>query len=180
MRFRYDNYIEQWAQMYKPISHDPTRGSRDKRFYRIDSITRLEDFAVNLSQAKSPSVAVVTQLDGAIDGASNKFMRYTHRLFFIVKQADTNIAKGIIDELSAADAKAEGQELAQDLFAWLYYDKCKNKNKDLAALDFETGAAFTVPQKFNGWWFTEVVIEHVVQRELCVNWEKYNVTKPTE
>lgn len=173
MIFRIDNYLEKWAQRYKPISHDPTRGSRDKRFYRIDSITRVEDFATNLTQAKSPSMAVVTQMDGAFDGASNKFIRYTHRIFFFVKQPAANLSRGVIDEVGAADAKAEGQELAQDLMAWLYHDKTVNRNKDLAGLDFSTATAFTVPQKFNGWWPTEVVIEHLVPRNLCVNEEKY-------
>lgn len=175
MIFRLDNYLEQWAQVYKPISHDPTRGSRDKRFYRMDSITRLEEFTANLTQAKSPSMAVVTQMDGAVEGSSNKFMRYTHRIFFMVKQTDTNALRGVIDELGAADAKAEGQELAQDLLAWFYEDKDKNKNKELAGLDFSTATVFSVPQKFNGWWPTELVIEHVVPRDLCINKEKYNL-----
>lgn len=173
MIFRVDNYLEQWAQVYKPISHDPTRGSRDKRFYRMDSITRLEEFLANMAQAKSPSMAVVTQMDGAVEGSSNKFMRYTHRIFFMVKQTDTNALRSVIDELGAADAKAEGQELAQDLLAWFYEDK--NKNKELAGLDFSTATVFSVPQKFNGWWPTELVIEHVVPRDLCINKEKYNL-----
>lgn len=173
MIFRVDNYLEQWAQVYKPISHDPTRGSRDKRFYRMDSITRLEEFLANMAQAKSPSMAVVTQMDGAVEGSSNKFMRYTHRIFFMVKQTDTNALRSVIDELGAADAKAEGQELAQDLLAWFYEDK--NKNKELAGLDFSTATVFSVPQKFNGWWPTELVIEHVVPRDLCINKDKYNL-----
>lgn len=177
MIFRIDNYLEKWAQIYKPISHDPTRGSRDKRFYRIDSIFKLESFAANISLAKSPSMLVVTQMDGELDGQSSKFIRYTHRVFFMVKQVSASGLSGVIDEVGAADAKAEGQLLGQDLLAWLMHDYKENKNKELAGLDFSTATIFSVPEKFNDWWGTEVTIEHLVPRNLCVSNEKYDLSK---
>ena len=41
---RIDNVIEQWATIYKPISHDPTRGSKQKRFFRFNSFADSADF----------------------------------------------------------------------------------------------------------------------------------------
>lgn len=168
--FRIDNYLERWAEQFKPIGHVPNKGSKEKRFYRMDSITRLDDFTKNLINAKSPSMGVVTQMDGQLDGQSGKFIRYTHRVFFLVKQKG---ASGAIDEVAAADAKYEGNELAQKLIAYLYEDKVKNENKDLKGLVIETTAVITVPQMYNGWWPTEVVVEHLIPRNLCVNKEDY-------
>ena len=33
---RMDEYLERWAEKYKPISHIPHATSKEKRFYRID------------------------------------------------------------------------------------------------------------------------------------------------
>lgn len=171
--FRIDDYCEAWAQKFKPISHNPERGSRNKAFYRMDSITRLEEFATGLTHAKSPSMAVVTQIDGEMVSNNPKFMRYTHRIFFFVKQAGSVLQNSPIDEVAAANAKYEGVELVQKLIAYIYNDKTKNKNNDLDGIDFNTATIISVPQKFNGWWPTELVIEHVIPRQLCVNNEDY-------
>lgn len=172
--FRIDNYLERWAQNFKPISHDPTQGSKNKAFYRMDSIHRLDEFASNLSGAKSPCLCVVTQMDGSGHPDIGKKMFYTHRIFFAVRQQSPDISKGIIDEVAAADSKAEGQELAQSLLAYMYDDKTKNKNKDLIALNFASAAISSLPQKFNGWWFTELVMEHIMAKDYCVNPQDYH------
>lgn len=171
--FRIDDYCEAWAQKFKPISHNPEWGSKDKSFYRMDSITRLEDFAARLTHAKSPSMAVVTQIDGEMVPNNPKFMRYTHRIFFFVKQAGSVLQNSPTDEVAAANAKYEGVELVQKLIAYMFNDKTKVKNGDLEGLDFNTTTIITVPQKFNGWWPVELVIERVIPRQLCVSKEDY-------
>lgn len=173
MMFRIDNYLEAWAQKFKPISHNPERGSKDKRFYRMDSIMRMEEFTANLTRAKSPSMGVVTQMDGSMDERNPKFIRYTHRIFFFVKQAGEVLQNSPTDEVAAANAKYEGNELAQKLIAYLYKDKTENKNKDLTGMDFNTASIISIPQKYNGWWPTEIVIEHVIPRHLCLSGEDY-------
>lgn len=173
MIFRFDNYVEQWATIYKPMQHDPSAGGRGKRMYRIDSINRLEEFAANLTAAQSPSVAVVTQLDGDADGPNEKHIRFTHRVFFFVKQPPVSTQQGIIDEVGAADAKAEGVEIAEDFLAYLYDDYKNNPKGVLRGIRWDTVAVFSYPQKFNGWWPTELVFEHLIPRNTCVNPEKY-------
>lgn len=171
MNFRVDNYMERWAQIYKPIQHNPAKGSNNKRFFRMDSILRIEEFAASIAKTKSPCMGVVTQFEATLDGAQARFIRYTHRIFFFVKQTAPSVSQGIIDELAATEAKAEGQEMAFDLLAYLENDK--KTNPDLKGLDFDTATVFSVPQKFSGWWPTEFVIEQLVPRNLCVNPEKY-------
>lgn len=175
--FRMDNYLEKWAMDYKPISHDLEAGGKGKRFYRIDAITSLAPFTANLINAKSPSMAYVTQFDSTLGGAGNKFLMMEHRVFFFVKQQGVSLQNGVTEELAAADAKAEGAELAQDLLAYLLHDKKQNRNPDLLGIDLDGAAIFTTPQQFNGWWPTELVFGQMVSRLLCVNKEKYKETR---
>ena len=172
--FRIDNYVEHWAEIYKPISHRPDAGSKERRFYRIDALTSIPSFLTNLTSAKSPSVAAVTRVDGSLTGQSEKFVLYTYSIFFLVKQAGTSLQNGVTEELAATDAKIEGAEMAQDFLAWMNYDYRVNKNKELEGLNFRGASFFTTPQKFNGWWPTNLVIEHLRPRILCVNKEKYD------
>lgn len=172
--FRMDNYLERWAEAYTPISHVPDAGSKERRFYRIDSITALAPFMANLTQAKSPSVAYVTQIDATLAGQSDKFVVVTHRVFFLVKQQGTPLQNGATEEVAATEAKVDGYEMAQDLLAYLYHDYRQNKNKDLEGIDFKGTSIFTTPQMFNGWWPTEVVFTQMQPRLLCVNREKYH------
>lgn len=168
-----DEYLERWAEKYKPISHVPNAGSKEKRFYRIDAITSIPSFAANLVNAKSPSMAYVTQVDGTLGGQSEKFIMLSHRVFFFVKQQGANLQNGVTEELAATDAKLLGAEIAQDLLAYIYHDWKKNGNKDLAGIDFKGSVIFTTPQQFNGWWPTELTFNEIVSRNLCVNPEKY-------
>lgn len=171
--FRMDNYLERWAEAYKPINHIPSAGSKERRFYRMDSITAIAPFMANLVNAKSPSMAYITQIDATLAGQSEKFVIVTHRVFFLVKQAGINLQNGVTEELAATDAKVDGYEMAQDLLAYLYHDYRQNKNKDLEGIDFKGASIFTTPQQFNGWWPTEVVFTQMQPRILCVNREKY-------
>lgn len=167
-----DEYLERWAEKYKPISHVPNAGSKEKRFYRIDAITSIPSFAANLVNAKSPSMAYVTQVDGTLGGQSEKFIMLTHRVFILIKQQGAVLQNGVAEDIAATDAKLLGAEIAQDLLAYIYNDK-KNGNKDLAGIDFKGSVIFTTPQMFNGWWPTELTFNEIVSRNLCVNPEKY-------
>ena len=171
---RMDEYLERWAEKYKPISHVPNAGSTEKRFYRIDSITSIPTFAANLVNAKSPSLGYVTQVDATLGGGGEKFLMLSHRIFVFVKQQGVSLQNGITEELAATDAKQMGAEIAQDLLAYIYNDYRKNGNEDLAGIDFKGSVIFTTPQKFNGWWPTELTFNQIVPRKLCVDPEKYN------
>lgn len=171
--FRMDDYLERWAQNYLPLSHQPEAGSKGKRFYRIHSITEVAPFLTNLTNAQTPSMGYVTQVDAVLTGQGEKFLMREHRVFFFVKQQGVSVQNGVTEELAATDAKMEGYEMAQDLLAWLYSDWKKNGNKDLAGIDFKGAAIFTTPQQFNGWWPTEVTFSQLSPRNLCVNKEKY-------
>lgn len=175
--FRIDNYVEAWAQRFAALSHDPTRGSKNKRMYRMDSIMRNEEFAANLANAKSPSVAAVTQFDGAVTQGA-KFITFTHRIFFMVKQTTNSINNPVINEVAAADAKEQGVEMAMKFLAYMQADKMGRRssegrpavppNPDLAGLEIDSADIVTDPVQHNGWWFTELLVQHTQSRPLCV------------
>ena len=169
--FRMDEYLERWASKYKLLSHQPEAGSKGKRFYRIDAITSLKPFLENLPNAHSPSLAYVTQVDNVLGGQSEKFLLKAHKVFVLVRQ-DTLV--GPDEEISATDAKLLGEEIGNDLLNYITDDKKNKGNKDLEGIDFKGASVFTTPQKFNGWWPTEVVFHQLIPRNLCVNPEKYH------
>lgn len=172
--FRMDEYLERWASKYKLLSHHPEAGSKGKRFYRIDAITSVPSFLANLANAGQVSLAYVTQFDAVLAGQGEKFLMREHRVFVLVKQQGVDVQNGVTEELAAADAKAVGAEVAQDLLAYIYNDQKRNGNKDLEGIDFKGAAIFSTPQMFNGWWPTEVTFSQLMKRNLCVNPEKYH------
>ena len=48
-----------------------------------------------------------------------------HRVFVFVKQQGVDVQNGVTEELAAADAKAVGAEVAQDLLAYIYNTRRK-------------------------------------------------------
>lgn len=171
--FRFDNYIEQWAIKYKPISHDPSRNSKKKAFYRIDSIDSTLEFSTNISIAKSPACAVSTEIEGRMNTSNNKQVIYTYRIFFMTRQAGTSTTQKAVDGISEMECKVNNDDMVQDFLAYISDDK-KNGNPDLRGLDIDNAEWYTAPQKYNNWWFTVLVISNIVPRYLCVNKEKYN------
>lgn len=175
MEFRMDNYLERWAEMYKPISHCAGSTGKERRFYRIDSFTSIEPFASKLNLVKSPCVAFVTQVDMNVRGNSDAFLLENHRVFFLVKQEGPGSAGGLRDELAATEAKRQGREIAEDCLAYLYYDMRTNRNKDLAGIDFSSATIYSMPRQFNGWWPVELIFAQLSPRKLCVEPEKYHI-----
>lgn len=173
MLFRMDNYLEKWSMIYKPISHNPEKGSEGKRFYRIDDIEHLAPLIANLPSAKSPSLAYVTRFEGDLAGTGNKLMSVDYYIFILVKQQGTNIQNGVVEEVAAMDAKMEGVEIAQDLLAYMQNDYRKNNNKDIGGIDMDKVAIFNTPRQLNGWWPTAFCFSKLMSRNLCVNKEKY-------
>lgn len=172
--FRIDNYLEVWASNFKPISHVVGGKGKAKRFYRMDSIHKLPEFSANLTNAMSPSMGVVTQVDLGENKDNPKFYLLTWRIFFFVKQKGSVLQNGVTDEVAAADAKAEGFELANKLMAYLYNDKTVNKNPELQGLVLDSTEIFSIPEIFNGWWATEMMIGYMISRPKCINQEDYS------
>lgn len=169
--YRFDNLLEDWAVSYKPLSHNKARGSKDRCFYRVDTINAESDFVRNYATAKSPAMAYATNLDAKI-GKNANAIEYTHTIYFLVKQSGSGLSKKALDDKDATECKYASDELVQDLLAFLM--EKKRTVAALKGLDIEGAEWATIPVKYNGWWICGLELTQYVQRQLCVNPEKYN------
>jgi len=172
--FRFDNLLEDWACSYKPLSHDKARGSKDRAFYRVDTISAESDFVRNFATAKSPCMAYATNLDARI-GKNTNTIEYTHTIYFLVKQSGQGLTKKALDDQDATECKYQSDELVQDLLAYLM-DK-KRSESGLKGLDIEGAEWATIPVKFNGWWICGLQMTQYVHRHLCVDATKYSTAQ---
>lgn len=183
--FRLDNFLEEWAIIYKPLSHDPAAGSKHKTFYRIDRLGGDNEFARNFNTAPSPSMAFPTVIDAKM-GSNAKQIIYHHGFYFMVKQSSASNGKlNHQSDLDAADCKAELDDLAQALLAYLYDLRNQARNAAtnerftkadriaLQGLDLENAEWWTVPELYNGWWVLGIEFDRTESRLLCVNPEDY-------
>lgn len=186
MIYRIDNLCERWAEIFRPIQHDPTPGSRNKKFFRHDTYTQMEEFAKLLATTKDTAMSVCTQFDGEFGTPGigpqptiPKFIRYTQRIYFWVQQRQGRYANEVDGELEATEAKVQTQEFAQKFVAWLEHERKREEQtlppsqQMMKGMQIGSIAIFTHPKKYNGWWTTELVMEQFVPRELCVNPDDY-------
>ena len=186
--FRLDNLLEHWATIYKPLSHDPSANADSKRktFYRIDRLGSDNTFSRNFNTAPSPCMAFPTAIDAKM-GNNAKQIVYHHGFYFMVKQSSAITGKlNHSADLDAADCKAELNDLAQDLLAWLYdlrkkaTDPATLKNFTqeeriaIQGLDLENAEWWTVPEQYNGWWVLGIEFDRTESRILCIKPEQYN------
>jgi len=198
--FRLDNILQQWAELYQPLSHKEK--DKDRTYFRIGSINADSYFMRNFSSQKSPCMAYVTHIDAEIARQNNKAISYRHVIYFLVKQEPQASKNIITDEEGQMEARFTGDELTQDLIAFLTALKNVAAGKSLSAeqkeqfsptlLQFitevtddpqnkdglrglQTDAAHwgTLPLALNGWHVCGLTIEQIQPRLLCLNPEKY-------
>lgn len=173
---RIDNLIEQWAIAYKPISHDPTRGSKQRRFFRFDSLDKAIDVTSQFTTFKTPVCGIVTQFDGLSRG---KLMEMEIAIFIYTKQlSPRSDAQGA--ELAAADAKMLGADICNDLWIWLSEQKKANERNPkselywLRGLDIDNVNIMSFPVMLNDWWPTTLELKCQVPRQTCIDASKYS------
>lgn len=198
--FRLDNLLEDWATRFKPLSHDPAEGAKHKTFYRIDRLGGDNGFARNFNTTPSPCMAFPTSIDAKM-GRNAKQISYHHGFYFMVKQASASLSKtNHSADLDAADCKAELNDLATALLAYLFELRAMARKKlrgetytkaskmqlvdidtytkadciAIAGLELEEAEWWTVPELYNRWWVLGIEFVRTESRELCVNEEQYH------
>lgn len=173
---RIDNLIEEWATLYKPISHDPTRGSKQKRFYRFNSLPESQDIGTRFNTATTPLAGIVTQFDGVSTG---KFLQLAVVAYIFVKQS-APVSNTADNELSAAEAKIYGAEICNDLWIWLQEKKRKAnpspKGEDywLKGMNLDQIQIGNEDRHYNGWWPAFLMFKIDIPRETCIDKDKYH------
>ena len=64
--FRLDNLLEQWATVYRPLSHTPGAKSDHRTFFRIGMIDQNSEFIRNFATTPSPAMAYATHIDAEL------------------------------------------------------------------------------------------------------------------
>lgn len=181
MIFRFDNFVEKWCSIYKPIGHVPG-DIKNRKFYRHDGMDERLDIVKNLVTANRGDVfaSVITAFDGELARSAENapkpnFYVWRRHVLFWVKGAIG--AKGApIDEESAAEAKARGVEIATDFIAFL--DHCADPRRgnmaELRGVDFDSVEIATLPVSYNGWWITVINFDHMEPRDKCIKEAKYD------
>lgn len=183
--FRFDNFCEQWASVYKPISHIAVKASKQKRFFRHDTLDERIDVVKNLTGLTKCNLfmSCITAFDGELTPSSenssnpNFYTWRRHALFWAKgEQASVNkqgVPTAPLDELSAAEAKARGVEAATDFIAFMRKQK-EDRRGEMAGVDLESIEIVTLPVSFNGWWITVINFDQQEPRQKCVVESKYD------
>ncbi len=203
--FRLDNLLEQWATIYRPLSHTPGAKSDHRTFFRIGMIDQNSEFIRNFATTPSPAMAYATHIDAELAQQNPKAVSYRHVIYFMVKQQAGTLSKTqATDELSATEARFQTDDMVQDLLAYLFALKAVVGGKRISddqqtvldatgvPLDFIYGMDQftrecwrgmkldeahwgTLPSMLNGWQLCGLTIEQLQPRELCIVQSRYNI-----
>jgi hypothetical protein len=172
---RIDNLIEQWATLYTAISHNPARGSKQKRFFRFNSLPENQELGTKFNTATTPLAGVVTQFDGV---SSGKFLQLTVVVYVFTKQAAA-VSNTSDNELTATDAKIYGAEILNDLWTWLGEKKKqasgnpKSEDYWMRGMNLDQIQICSEDRHYNGWWPTFLMLKVDVPRQTCSDKTKY-------
>jgi hypothetical protein len=194
--FRLDNILEQWATIYKPMSHDPSASAKpeDRAFFRIDRWELENEFSRTFNLRQKPCLCYTTTVDAQLAKNAPKAVDYAYGFYLCAKQRAT--ANYMADDEGAALAKVDLNDMVIDLLAFLFTVRdgagSKTLPKDapecikaiignltdedrsgLRGLRLEETAWWTTPRYKNGWWIMGVELSGLDPRRLCVVPERY-------
>lgn len=180
MTFRLDNIIEEWAALYKPIAHDKAKGSKDKRFFRIKTISADNEFGRNANMVKSPCVLFSVLVDAQTKGRENS-VDYRYEIYFASKAVARSLAKNAKQDGDAGtDQQLAMDDMVQDLLAYLWRLRRDGINpvtnapvdaitwQGLKGLQLDKAEWASLPVKFNEWHIMGLSITGLSPRLLCV------------
>lgn len=118
--------LEHWAQIYKPLSHDPlSKKLEDKSFFRIRYIDLENIFSRNANMIHSPCMLYSVLSTGEFQSAGK--MEVSHQVWFLTKVKDTAQTLGRYDGQQIERASEDLMEYCKDLVSWFVEIKRKGK-----------------------------------------------------
>ena len=187
--FEFDQILEHWATIYKPIQHDPAAKSKDKRFFRIQEIDLQSEWSRNMNTIDKPCLLYRMQTEAEIDKTNPKRINYFWGIYLAIKQEGS--PNNVVDELGAADCKRRLNEMTIDLLAWLFdlQSKAANGRTDISnpffslsdretreglrGLRLEQTSWWSTPVHLAGWWLMGIEFHGLDPRQLCIVKERY-------
>ena len=185
--------LEHWAQIYKPLSHDPlSKKLEEKSFFRIRYIDLENVFSRNANIIHSPCMLYSTINTGEFL-AVNK-MQVSHQIWFLTKIKDTPQTLGRYDGIQIEQASISLMEYCKDLVSWMVEvkrtGKCPITNRsfadepvvmsELQSIDISSISCGLIGDIYNGQWLVAGVDWKAVQplyKFGCGGNDKYIVPK---
>lgn len=179
--FRFDEVMERWATLYKPMQHNPSAQAapEEKAFFLIDRFSLENEWTRVFNLLRKPCVCYATNVDAKVGKDPKTYVQH-YGFYLMAKQPES--ANYLTDDRGAAETKVDLQEMVLDLLAWLSAEKAKAEADTTLSKDERNGwkglqldemAWWSTPRQKNGWWVLGVELDGIQPRPTCVNPELY-------
>lgn len=165
MDFRFENFVEHWCEIYKPLQHVPGERSKNKRFFLTDTTyLGMSDFMANIGSRASSCVVMESSVEGMVKGG---FDMQQHTIYFFSR------AKSTQDGTDAREAMLEARGFMLEFLAYLR-KKQDDGMEEVQRINLDERNAYqSVGPLYNGWYGVYITLEDVRQTLLCVNKDNY-------
>lgn len=165
MDFRFENFVEHWCSIYKPLQHVPGERSKNKRFFLTDTTyLGMSDFMNSINARTSSCVVMESSVEGTVKGGIDT---QQHTIYFFAK------AKSTQDGFDAREAMLEAKGYMTEFLAYLRA-KQREGMPELQRINLdERNGYMSIGPLLNNWYGVYLTIEDVRQVKICVDKDNY-------
>lgn len=162
-QFEFDDFVEHWAEIYRPMQHLPGKTSKNKRFFLTDTFMGMVDFMTAIRPEQSPCVIMESNIEGEL---SELYDTPEYTLYFMVRSEDMS------DGVGARRSKREAKVHMKKFMAYL-------KNKQDAGchtvrnVDVNRVRYQTIGPMYDGWYGITITLNDVTSLNNCVDNNDY-------
>ena len=161
--FEFEDFVEHWTEIYRPMQHVPGKMSKNKRFFLTDTYMGMSDFMTNVQPEKSPCVIMESNAEGEL---SDAYDMPEYSLYFMVRAEDMS------DGVSAKAAKREAKMHMKKFIAYLK-NKQEEEEPGIQNIDVSKVRYQTIGPMYDGWWGVTITLDDVQGLNRCVDGEDY-------
>lgn len=163
---RFDQFVEEWAEKYKPMQHVSGEASKNCRFFYVDNYLSMADFMSSIPKTESPCVVMESNVEGVLNGGKDT-AEYT--LYFMVKCGTSKP-----DGRMANAVKLEAKQHMMKFMAYLN-DRIEDGDRDLKYIETENVQYATIGPLLNGWYAVVLTLVDLKAWNMCVDSNDYIV-----
>lgn len=170
--FQLISFVKNWASVYKPMLHGSKdkRGRVRKRFFCIENIGQIANFAKDLAAVESPFVAIETNIGGNI---SDRYVYPEYNVYFFVMGA----GKMLNNEEEDTAVKLRAMQHALSFLAYLkhYQEQASSGQAMLDGIHTvdTDNARFETFGPFMNRWFCVGISLFGLEKIACINSQDY-------
>ena len=159
------DFVEHWAQIYKPIQHTPD--GKNKRFFFTIGFMGMVNFLQNNDTVKSPCILMESNVEGDI----GDYDVTEHTIYCLVRATDATEGRAIQEAIS------EGKRHLKKLLTFMKEQKRKRVSPYitlLAGIQPEQLLHYqTTGPLYDGWVAIHVTIPETETTSICVDRNDY-------